>query len=30
MTDKLAELFDEHAQDDARRESARGPLRRAG
>jgi cobaltochelatase CobT len=30
MTDKLAELFDEHAQDEARRDRARGGLRRAG
>jgi cobaltochelatase CobT len=30
MTDKLAELFDEHAQDDARRDRTRGALRRAG
>jgi cobaltochelatase CobT len=30
MTDKLAELFDEHAEDDARRDRTRGGLRRAG
>jgi cobaltochelatase CobT len=30
MTDKLAELFDEHAKDDARRDRTRGGLRRAG
>jgi cobaltochelatase CobT len=30
MTDKLAELFNEHAKDDARREATRGGLRRAG
>jgi cobaltochelatase CobT len=30
MTDKLAELFDEHAKDDARRDRTRGGQRRAG